>query len=100
VRRDSNTRLECSYINNEKCTIIQEAEMNIRSKDGEPVDPVTREAKKYMLISYGGPGSGGRPGGPSSISAGLGSSLFDLIFEKLGIKKKSRKRSVDEEEPL
>jgi hypothetical protein len=74
-------------INNEKCTIIQGAEMNIRNKDGEPFDSVTREAKKYMLISYGGPGSGGRPGGPSSISAGLGGSLFDLIFEKLGIRK-------------
>jgi hypothetical protein len=73
--------------------------MNVRSKDAEPIDPVTKEDKKYLLISYGGPGSGGRPGGPSNISTGLGSNLFDLIFQKLRIKKKSRKRSEGEEEP-
>jgi hypothetical protein len=69
--------------------------MNVRSKDAEPVDPVTRENKKYLQISYGG--SGWRPGAPSGINPGPGGSLFDLIFEKLGIKKKSRKRSEDEE---
>jgi hypothetical protein len=70
--------------------------MNIHSKDAEPIDPETKEKKKYMPITYGG--SGWRPGAPSSISAGLGGGLFDIIFEKLGIKKKSRKRDEGEEE--
>jgi hypothetical protein len=77
--------------------MIQEAEMNERSKDAEPIDPVIKENKKYLPITYGGYGSGGRPGGPTNLSAGLGGGLFDFFFEKLGIKKKSRKRSEGEE---
>ena len=69
--------------------------MNIRSKDAEPIDPVIIAPKKYLQITYGGPGSGGRPNSPASISIGLGASLFDLVFEKLGIKKKSRNRLED-----
>ncbi len=71
--------------------------MNVRSKDAEPVDPVIKEYKKYVPITYGGVGSLSRPGGPSNLGAGLGGGLFDIIFEKLGIKKKSRKRSEGEE---
>jgi hypothetical protein len=48
-------------------------------------------------ITYGGVGPLSRPGGPSNLGAGLGGGLFDIIFEKLGIKKKSRKRSEGEE---
>jgi hypothetical protein len=71
--------------------------MNIRSKDAEPLDPEIKEIKKYLPITYGGSGSGGRPNAPTNISIGLGSSLFDMFFEKLGIKKRSRNRSEDKE---
>ena len=71
--------------------------MNTQSKDAEPVDPVKRETKKYLPITYGGAGSGGRPNAPSNLSIGLGGGLFDIIFEKLGIKKKKYKRSEGEE---
>jgi hypothetical protein len=50
-----------------------------------------------LPITYGGFGSGGRPGGPTILSAGLGGGLFDLVFEKLGIKEKSSKGSEGEE---
>jgi hypothetical protein len=50
-----------------------------------------------MRITYGG--SGWRPGAPSRISAGLVGGLFDIIFEKHGMKKKKyHKRSESEEE--
>lgn len=71
--------------------------MNIRSKDAEPIDPEKKEGKKYLLITYGGPGSGGRPNAPTNLSIGLGGGLFDIIFEKLGIKKRTRNRSEDKE---
>jgi hypothetical protein len=71
--------------------------MNVRSKDAEPIDPVIKENKEYIPITYGGYGSGGRPGGPTNLSAGLGGGLFDFIFEKLRIKKRPRKRSEGEE---
>jgi hypothetical protein len=71
--------------------------MHVHSQDAEEIDPVKKEQKKYLPITYGGAGSGGRAGVPTNLPAGLGGGLFDFIFEKLGIKKKKRRRSEGQE---
>jgi hypothetical protein len=71
--------------------------MNVRSKYAEDENAVPKEKKKYLPIGYGGPNTGGRGGMPVDGRFGQASGLFDIFFEKLGIKKKSRKRSEGEE---
>lgn len=58
--------------------------MNIRSKDAEPLDPELKEIKKYFLITYGGPGSGGRPNAPTNISIGLAAACSICFSRSLG----------------
>ena len=60
---------------------------------------VKEEPKQYMFLGYGNYNNygGGPPG--RMMDAGLARSpqLFDLFFEALGIKKKTRRRSEGEE---
>jgi hypothetical protein len=72
--------------------------MNVRSKYAEDENAIPKENKKYLPVGYGGPNTGGRAGASLDGRFGAASGLFDMIFEKLGIKKKSHKRSEDEKE--
>jgi hypothetical protein len=71
--------------------------MNVRSKFAEDENAVHAEKKKYLSVGFGGPNTGGRSGASLDGRFGQAGGLFDMIFEKLGIKKKSRRRSEDEE---
>jgi hypothetical protein len=66
--------------------------MKLRSKDAENEDPFPEERKQYLSVGYGGPNSGGRAGFPVDGRFGQQAGLFDIIFEKLGLKEKSRQR--------
>jgi hypothetical protein len=71
--------------------------MNVRSKYAEDENAIPKEKKKYLPVGYGGPNTGGRAGASLDGRFGQAGGLFDMIFEKLGIKKKSRQRSEGEE---
>ena len=71
--------------------------MNVHSKYAEGENAVHAEKQKYLSVGFGGPNTGGRAGFPLDGRIGQASGLFDMIFEKLGIKKKSRTRSEGEE---
>ena len=71
--------------------------MNVRSKYAEDENAVPKEKKTYLAVGYGGPNTGGRGGAPVDGRIGQAAGWFDVIFEKLGIKKKSRNRSEGEE---
>ena len=71
--------------------------MNVRSKYAEDENAAPAEKKKYLPVGFGGPNTGGRGGFPLDGRIGQAGGLFEMIFEKLGIKKKSRKRSEGEE---
>ena len=71
--------------------------MNVRSKYAEDENEVPKEKKKYLPVGYGGPNTGGRAGFSLDGRIGQAGGLFDIIFEKLGIKKKARRRSEGEE---
>ena len=70
--------------------------MNVRSKY-EEYDEVKPEKKRYLKLGYGGPNLAGRAGFPVIGSLGNIPSLFDMIFEKLGIKETKRRRSEGDE---
>jgi hypothetical protein len=67
--------------------------MNLRSKDAESEDPIPEERKQYLSVGYGGPNTGGRAGFPVDGRFGQQAGLFDIIFEELGLKEKSRQLS-------
>ena len=71
--------------------------MNVKSKYDTEGEEVREPKKKYLWLGYGqsnqtgGGGRGRMMGGVWDIHT------FDFIFEKLGLKKKNRKRSEGEE---
>ena len=71
--------------------------MNVRIKDAEDDDALPKEKKTYLPVGFGGPNSGGRGGASLDGRFGQAGGLFDIIFEKLGIKKKPRRHSEGEE---
>jgi hypothetical protein len=73
--------------------------MNLQSKYAEDKKPETKK-KKYLPIGYGGPNTGGRGGFPVDGRFGQEAGLFDIFFEFLGIKKKSRKHSEGDDQSL
>jgi hypothetical protein len=67
--------------------------MSVHSKYAEDENAIPKEKKKYLPVGYGGSNTGGRAGASLDGRFGAAGGLFDILFEKLGIKKKSRKRS-------
>jgi hypothetical protein len=70
--------------------------MNVKSKfdtSDEPKEP----KKKYLWLGYGNTNQGGRDTRGSMSAVVWDPHTFDVIFEKLGLKKKKRKRSEGEE---
>ncbi len=73
--------------------------MNVKSKYDEGDAAKEPGKKKYMFLGYGNSSYSGGPQrrGGFAGSAVPGLHVFDIILEKLGIKKKVRRRSEGEE---
>ncbi len=68
--------------------------MNVKSKYDES-DVAREPKKKYIWLGYGNTSQGDVRGRMTGIV--WDTHTFDTIFEKLGLKKKTRKRSEGEE---
>jgi hypothetical protein len=71
--------------------------MNVKSKFDTEDDAVREPKKQYYWFGYGNPNQLGGDGRGRLMGGIWDSKTFDGIFEKLGLKKKTRKRSEGDE---
>ncbi len=70
--------------------------MNVKSKYDE-TDAVKEPKKKYLWLGYGNSSQGGGDRRGAQMGFVWDTHMFDIVLEKLGIKKKVRRRSEGEE---
>ena len=72
--------------------------MNVKSRYAQEDASAKEPKKKYMFLGYGNYNNlGGAPGRMMDGGMARSPKFLDTIFEALGIKKKVRRRSEDEE---
>ena len=70
--------------------------MNLKSKYDD-TDAVREPKKKYYWLGYGNPSQGGAGRRGAMFASVWDNHMFDIILEKLGIKKKPRNRFEGDE---
>jgi hypothetical protein len=70
--------------------------MNVKSKYDDS-DAVKEPKKQYYWLGYGNSSQGGADRRGTMTGTVWDTHMFDIILEKLGIKKKIRRRSEGEE---
>jgi hypothetical protein len=70
--------------------------MNVKSKYDE-TDAVKEPRKKYYWLGYGNASQGGADRRGYMAASIWDLHMFDIVLEKLGVKKKVRRRSEGEE---